>query len=83
VIVGQCAAWWLLVRSHRLLNSAKYEVVGLIEKRLPSSPYSSAEWKALGEGKDWSLYIPLSHVEGWVPFSFAGAYILGFVIAIG
>jgi len=81
VILGQCVTWWLLVRSYRLLNSAKYEVVGLLEKRLPSSPYWSAEWKALGEGKDRRLYIPLSHVEGWVPFFFAGAYVLGFVIA--
>src|SRR4051794_23697889 len=82
VVLGQCAAWWLLVRSYRLLNTAKYKVVGLLEKRLPSSPYWSAEWKALGEGEDWKLYIPLSHVEGWVPFLFGAAYIAGFVIAI-
>ena len=47
-----CAAWWLIVRSYRQLNAGKYLVVGEFEKRLPASPYWSAEWKALGEGKD-------------------------------
>ena len=42
----------LIVRSYRLLNGAKYSVVGLLEQRLPASPYWSAEWRALGEGKD-------------------------------
>jgi hypothetical protein len=83
VVLGECAAWWLLVRSYRLLNSAKYEVVGRLETRLPASPYWSAEWKALGEGKDWRLYVPLSHVEAWVPFLFAAVYTAGFVIAVG
>src|SRR4051812_19878761 len=82
VMLGQCAAWWLLVRSYRLLNGAKFKVVGLLEKRLPASPYSSAEWKALGEGQSWKLYLPLSHAEGWVPLLFAAAYIAGFVMLI-
>lgn len=82
VLLGQCAAWWLLIRSYRLLNGAKFEVVGLLEKRLPASPYWSAEWKALGEGRDWRLYLPLSHAEAWVPFFFAAAYAAGFVIAV-
>jgi hypothetical protein len=35
VVLGECAAWWWLVRSYRQLNSAKFVVVGLLEKRLP------------------------------------------------
>jgi hypothetical protein len=33
VALGQCAAWGILVRSYRLLNGAKYDVIGLMEKR--------------------------------------------------
>jgi hypothetical protein len=82
VVIGQCAAWGMLVRSYRLLNSAKFKVVGLLEKKLPASPYWSAEWKALGEGNDWRLYLPLSHLETWVPLLFGGVYLIGAVILL-
>jgi hypothetical protein len=40
-----------MMRSIRLLNSAKYEVIGTLEERLPASPYWRADGAALGEGK--------------------------------
>src|ERR1019366_3230044 len=43
--VVQCGAWFFLVRSYRQLNSAKYTVIGVLEERLPASPYWKAEWK--------------------------------------
>jgi hypothetical protein len=82
IALGQCGAWWFIVRSYRQLNSAKYKVVGLLEERLPASPYWSAEWKALGEGKDPRLYLPLTHVEQWVPLLFAAVYLSGFAVAV-
>ena len=51
MLLGQCFAWFYLLRSYRLLNTAKYEVVGALETRLPSSPYWSAEWTTLGGGE--------------------------------
>jgi len=81
VALGQCAAWWFIVRSYRQLNSAKYKVVGLLEERLPASPYWSAEWTALGKGEDPRVYLPLTHVEQSVPVLFAAVYVLGFVLA--
>jgi hypothetical protein len=83
VALAQCLAWWALVRSYQQLNSAKYEVIGLMEKQLPASPYWSAEWKRLGEGKNWRLYIPLSHIERVIPLIFAAVYIAAFVMVIG
>ncbi len=50
IAVGECAAWWWLVRSYRLLNGAKYKVIGALEERLPASVYLRAEWVALGQG---------------------------------
>lgn len=80
-IVVQCGAWFLLVRSYRQLNSAKYTVIGVLEERLPASPYWRAEWSALGEGKDKAKYWPMTHLEQWVPIIFAATYIAAFIAA--
>jgi hypothetical protein len=81
-LVVQCAAWFFLVRSYRQLNSAKYVVIGVLEERLPASPYWKAEWTALGEGKDPARYWPLTHLEQWIPVLFAVMYLAGFVAAV-
>lgn len=78
----QCAAWFWLLRSYRQLNSAKYIVIGALEERLPASPYWRAEWKALGEGGEPERYSPLTHLEQWIPLSFALVYLAGFAIAL-
>jgi hypothetical protein len=82
IALGQCTAWWWLVRSYRLLNGAKFKVVGALEERLPATPYLRAEWNALGEGKDWRKYLPLTHLEQWVPILFGLVYLAGFICAI-
>jgi hypothetical protein len=82
VLLGQCLAWFWLVRSYRQLNTAKWTVVGALEERLPASPYWRAEWKAVGEGHDPSKYWPLSHLEQWVPMLFATCYLAGFLAVV-
>ena len=81
-LIGECAAWYYLVGSYRQLNTAKFQVIGVLEERLPASPYWRAEWKALGEGKDRSKYWPLSHLEQWVPVLFAAVYSAGYLAAV-
>jgi hypothetical protein len=81
-VLGQCFAWFYLVRSYRLLNTAKYEVLGGLEERLPASPYWRAEWWVLGEGNDRRKYWPLSHIEKWIPILFGLVYLSGFVALI-
>jgi hypothetical protein len=79
VVLGQCFAWFYLVRSYRLLNAAKGRVIGALEERLPASPYWRAEWWLLGEGKDPRRYWQLTHIETWIPVLFAFLYLTGFV----
>ena len=67
--------WILLLRSYRNLNTAKFKVIGEMEKRLPAQAYYAAEWKALGEGKDIKKYIPLSLIETAVPLAYMGVYL--------
>lgn len=82
IALGQCTAWWWLVHSYRLLNTAKFKVFGALEERLPASAYWRAEWSALGEGKDWRRYLPLIYLEQWVPVLFGLVYLLGFLVAV-
>lgn len=82
VLLGQCMTWFWLVRSYRQLNTAKYVVIGSLERRLPASPYWSAEWRALGEGRDRAKYWPITHLEQGVPLMFAAAYFGGFLLLV-
>jgi len=70
-----CFVWWRVVHSYRQLNSGKFKVVHGLEQMLPVAPYD-AEWNALGSGKNRKLYLPLTHIENWVPVCFGGLYAL-------
>ncbi len=74
-LLALCFVWWRIVRSYRQLNSGKYAVILELESLLPVAPYA-AEWKALGEGRDPRRYLPLTHVENWVPRLFGALYLL-------
>jgi hypothetical protein len=66
-----CLAWALILRHYRQLNSAKFEVIGEMEKRLPASPIYRAEWEMLKEGNDWLHYMPAWPIETFLPVLFA------------
>lgn len=68
--------WYNIIISYRNLNTAKWQVVQDIEKRLPISPYD-AEWDAVQRGTNPKLYRPISHVESWVPWVF---FFLHFIV---
>ena len=70
-----CYVWWRIVFSYRQLNSGKFRVIHQLEQQLPVAPYA-AEWIAVGEGKDPKRYLPLTHVENWVPRLFGLLYLL-------
>lgn len=68
-----CFVWWRIVYSYRQLNSGKFKIVRALEQMLPVAPYDE-EWFALGAGKDRKKYLPLTHVENWVPVCFGVLY---------
>ncbi len=78
-VLALCYTWWRLLKSYRQLNSAKYKIIGEFETRLPSSPYWSAEWEALGEGRDGKKYRSLTDIENWIPVLFAVIYVMVFI----
>jgi len=73
-IIILCISWWIILKSYRNLNSAKFSTIKELEKMLPVSPYAEMEWIKLGEGKDIKKYIPLTVLERWVPLIFAFLY---------
>lgn len=69
-----CGVWWWIIRSYRLLNAAKFKVIGKLEERLPANAFVKTEWVELGEGKDFKKYTPLSIIENFVPILFTILY---------
>lgn len=61
--------WWVIIRSYRHLNTAKYLVIHALEAKLPARPYD-AEWELLDRGRSARRYLPLSHIESGVPWLF-------------
>ena len=82
ILVCVCGVWFYIVKSYRQLNTGKWQVVGVMEERLPASPWCRGEWQALGEGKDRSLYWPLTHIEKWVPLVLGLSYVGMLTIAL-
>ncbi len=78
-----CSLWYSLIRSYRDLNSAKFNVVHLVEKELPLKLYD-AEWEMVGRGKNPKLYRPVTHIESKIPGLFTCIYVLlaGYVLFV-
>lgn len=74
-----CAAWWLLLRSYRDLNAAKFKVITEIEvEHLPLQIFQR-EWDFLkrDEVLPWwkGRYAELGFVERFIPALFAAVYL--------
>jgi len=72
--IGVAIVYWLLIRSYKNLNSAKFNIIHRIEEKLPFALYAT-EWDALGNGADKKKHLPFSHVESWIPVAFLVGYL--------
>ncbi len=68
-----CFVWWRMVTSFRQLNTAKFQIIHLLEGHLPAAVFA-AEWSALGEGRDPSLYRPFTGLETRIPVGLMALY---------
>ena len=71
-------AWWLLLRSYRDLNKAKFEVILKIEKELPIEVFAD-EWKALKKDPvpGWrKRYAELGTIEKVIPLISVIGYLI-------
>jgi hypothetical protein len=74
----ECLAWFALIRSYRLLNSAKFAVICAMEEQLPAMPWTM-EWYRIGFNSGTNRYRRITLIERWVPITFSVAYLAGFI----
>lgn len=63
------AAWYVVVRSYRQLNTGKFLALHELEEKL-AYPFYKREWELLGEGRDARRYWRLTVVETTLPLVF-------------
>ena len=63
------AAWYIVIRSYRQLNSGKFKALHELEERL-AYPFFKREWDLLAEGREQKTYWRLTIVETFVPTIF-------------
>lgn len=73
------AAWYIIIRSYRQLNSGKFAALHELEEKL-AYPFFKREWELLEEGKKRSRYWKLTIVETFLPFIFFILYIALIII---
>ena len=82
-VFGIClsAAWFIIIRSYRQLNTGKFAALNELEEKL-TYPFFKREWELLGmvEKPKPSRYWRLTVVETILPFIFAILYIALIVI---
>ncbi len=75
------AAWYIIIRSFRQLNSGKFKALHELEEKL-AYPFFQREWDLLKEGTDRKAYWRLTVVETFVPIIFGICFVLLLLIGI-
>jgi hypothetical protein len=84
--IAACISWWILLRSYRELNQAKFNVIIAMEDKLPVRIYGE-EWSNLGNKsrksarrRPWTgQYRGLGYIEQLVPPAFIVVYLAALV----
>jgi hypothetical protein len=80
--IALSATWWVLLKSYRDLNRAKFAVITEMEADLEVKLFGD-EWKRLKEDREqqgwWGRYAEFSMTERLVPLIFAALYAAVFV----
>ena len=64
-----CLSWYLVIRSYRQLNTAKFAVLHELEGKLPFA-FFKREWEQLEEGKKLNKYLNITKAEMTLPALF-------------
>ena len=75
-----CVTWWVLLKSYRDLNEAKFRVIISMEQNLQARIFGD-EWKQLKEDRPKGLrgwYAEFNIVERFVPLVFIVLYALAY-----
>ena len=75
------AAWYIIIRSYRQLNSGKFAALHELEEKL-AYPFFKREWELLEEGKKRSSYWKLTIVETFLPIAFSVFYVALIIVSL-
>ena len=64
-----CLSWYLVIRSYRQLNTAKFAILHELEGKLPFD-FFKREWEQLQEGKKLNKYLNITKAEMTLPMLF-------------
>jgi hypothetical protein len=70
-----CFVWYVNIASYRQLNSGKFKVIHEMEAKLPFQCYRR-EWEILGQGESSKKYLPLTHIERYIPLVLSIPFLL-------
>lgn len=73
--IGLNIIWYILIGYYKSLNSARFKVIDMMEKKLVVTPHQE-DWKILKGGKELRTHKSLSKIERIVPFVFIYLYII-------
>ena len=76
-----CYFWYRIILSYKGLNSGKFKIIHLIEKKLPLVLYET-EWEILERGENKKIYWPFTHIENKIPWVFVVIYGILFIGSI-
>ena len=69
--------WYQIIKSHRDLNTVKFQIIHQLEEHLPVTLYAY-EWQLAGEGRGTS-YSAVTHIEQGIPIAFVVLHIILFL----
>lgn len=71
--------WYLIIKSYRNLNTAKFKIIHRLEEHLPAALFAH-EWKIANQGS--GSYTAVTKIEQWLPHLFIAAHSLLVIIWI-
>lgn len=74
------AAWFVVIRSYRQLNTGKFKALQELEQAMPYQ-FFRREWELLREGRDFRRYWRLTVVETSLPVIFSLLFLAVIVFA--
>src|SRR5215218_6266318 len=80
--IALSGTWWMLLKSYRDLNRAKFEMITEMENNLEVKVFGD-EWERLKEkrSEDWpDKYAEFGTVERFVPLIFAALYVAVYLV---
>lgn len=73
-----CVLWLLFIRNYKQLNTAKFDVINKIEKKLPAQPFCD-EWEKLKGNKK---YMDGTKLERYLPIMFIVLYVVTAIVIL-